>query len=137
LTSSQESLEVIKRAYRAWHEEGLDAFTQYWAEDVRWRSIEGAPDDRGPMNGRAAVRAYIQDWVNTFAEFRVDLVELIEVDDETVVATLRYRGRTKHSDVQLPGTPFAAVFAVRDGQIAGCREYETRAQAIEAAGLRR
>jgi ketosteroid isomerase-like protein len=132
---SRQNVEVIERAYEAWHQSGLDAFMEYWEEDVRWHSIEGAPDDRGPMHGRAAVRAFIEDWLVTFAEFRVDLVELTDVDEETVVATLRYGGRTKHSDVDLPGTPMAAVFIVRNGRIVDGGEYETRAQAMEAAGL--
>jgi ketosteroid isomerase-like protein len=132
---SEQSSQVIKRAYDAWHLDGLDAFIEYWAEDVRWRSIEGAPDDRGPMHGRAAVRAYIQDWQDTFDEFHVDLVELTVVDERTIIATLRYGGRAKHSGVELPGTPFAAAFVVRNGRIASCSEYETRAQALEAAGL--
>ena len=133
---SEENVEVIMRAYKAWHVAGLDAFTEYWAENARWRSIEGAPDDRGPIHGRAAVRAFLKDWLDTFAEFHVEVVELIDVDEERVVATLRYGGRTKHSDVELPGTPFAAVFILRRGQIVGGGEYETRAQALEAAGLR-
>ena len=129
-------MELIKRAYEAWHVAGLDAFTEYWGENARWRGIEGAPDDRGPIRGRAAVHAFIEDWLDTFAEFRVDLVELIDVDEEKVVATLRYRGRTKHSDVDLPGTPFAAVFVVRQGRIVDAGEYETLAEALKAAGSR-
>jgi len=132
---SGENVELIKRAYEAWHVAGLDAFTQYWGEDARWRSIEGAPDDRGPIRGRAAVRAFVEDWQDTFAEFRVDLVELIDVDEERVVAALRYGGRTKQSNVELPGTPMAAVFVIRHGQIVDGGEYETLAQALEAAGL--
>jgi ketosteroid isomerase-like protein len=132
---SEENVEVIESAYEAWHLEGLDAFIDYWGETARWRSIEGAPDDRGPIHGRAGVRAYIADWLDTFAEFRVEVVELIAVDEETVVATLRYGGRTKHSDVELPGTPFAAVFVIKHGQIVDGGEYETRRQALEAAGL--
>ncbi|HKH23464.1 MAG TPA: nuclear transport factor 2 family protein [Solirubrobacterales bacterium] len=132
---SQENIEVIRRAYRAWHQSGLDAFLRYWAEDARWRSIEGAPDDRGPIQGRAGVRAFIEDWQETFAEFRVDPVELTDAGKETVVATLQYAGRTKHSDVELPGTPFAAVFVVRNGQIVDGGEHETRAQALRAAGI--
>lgn len=132
---SEENLELIKRAYEAWHVAGLDAFTEYWAEDARWRSIEGAPDDRGPIHGRAAVHAFLEDWLDTFAEFHVDLVELIDVDEERVVATLRYGGRTKHSNVELPGTPFAAVFIVRHGQIVDGGEYETPGEALKAVGL--
>jgi ketosteroid isomerase-like protein len=114
---------------------GARSVTEYWGEHARWRSIVGAPDDRGPIHGRAAVRVYIEDWVDTFAEFRVEVVELIDVDEETVVAALRYGGRTKQGDVELPGTPFAAIFVVRDGQIVGGGEYETLGQALEAAGL--
>jgi ketosteroid isomerase-like protein len=132
---SKENVEVVKSAYETWHLEGLEAFTEYWGEHARWRSIVGAPDDRGPIHGRAAVRVYIEDWVDTFAEFRVEVVELIDVDEETVVAALRYGGRTKQGDVELPGTPFAAIFVVRDGQIVGGGEYETLGQALEAAGL--
>jgi ketosteroid isomerase-like protein len=128
------NIEVIKRAYEAWHRDGLDAFMEHWAEDARWRSIEGAPDDRGPIRGRAGVRAFIEDWMETFAEFRVDPVELTDAGEETVVATLRYGGRTKHSDVELPGTPFAAVFIIRGGQIVDGGEYETLEEALTAAG---
>jgi ketosteroid isomerase-like protein len=133
---AEENAELIRRAYDAWHGMGLDAFMEYWAQDARWRSIEGAPDDRGPIHGRSEVRAFIEDWMETFAEFRVDLMELTEVGREVVVATLRYGGRTTHSDVALPGTPMAAVFIVRDGQIVDGGEYETRAQALRAAALR-
>jgi ketosteroid isomerase-like protein len=131
---SQQSSQVIKHAYDAWHLDGLDAFIEYWAEDVRWRSIEGAPDDRGPIQGRAAVRAYIEDWMDTFDQFHVDVVDLIEVDRETVVAALQYGGRARHGGVEVPDTPLAAVFVVRDGRISAGGEYETQSQALEAAG---
>ena len=126
---AQENADLIRRAYDAWHRKGLDAFMEYWAEDARWRSIEGAPDDHGPIHGRPEVRAFIEDWMETLAEFRVDLVELTEVGGEVVIATLRYSGRSAHSAVELPGTPMAAVFVVRNGQIVDGGEYETRAQA--------
>jgi ketosteroid isomerase-like protein len=38
--------------------------------------------------------------------------------------------------VDVPGTSFAVVFVIRDGKIAGGREYATRDEALEAAGLR-
>jgi ketosteroid isomerase-like protein len=128
-----ESTDVIRRAYDAWHREGLDAFIEFWAEDVRWRSIEGAPDDRGPMHGRADVRSYLEDWIDTFDQFHVDVVELVETADGTVVASLRYGGHAKHSGVEVPDTPLAAVFVIRDGEISAGGEYETQAQAFDAA----
>ena len=128
-----ESTEVIRRAYDAWHSDGLDAFIEYWADDVRWRSIEGAPDDRGPMHGQADLRAYLEDWVETFDGFHVDVVKLVELNEGTVVASLRYGGHAKHSGIAVPDTPLAAVFVIRDGRIKAGGEYETEAQAFEAA----
>jgi ketosteroid isomerase-like protein len=126
---------VIESAYAAWNEQGLDAFLEYWAKDVRWRSIEGAPDDRGPMHRRDAFRAYLEDWIETFEGFRVEPLELTEVAEDQVVAMMRYGGRARQSGVHVPGSIYAAVFVVRDGLIVDGGEYETRAQAEQAAAL--
>ena len=94
----------------------------------------GDPVYRDPMHGKDAVRAYLEDWLDTFEDFRVEPVELINVGEEQVVGTLRYSGRARHSDVKVDSL-FAAVFVIRHGQIVGGGEYKTRTQALEAAGL--
>ena len=99
------------------------------------RAIEGAPDDRGPILGKAALRAYIQDWIDTFHEFRIEPVELIELDDDRVVAVMRFGGRAKLSGVETDST-LGVIFTIRHGMIARGREYATREEALEAAGLR-
>jgi ketosteroid isomerase-like protein len=38
----------------------------FWAADINWRAIEGAPDDVGEMQGPEALRRYFQDWIDTF-----------------------------------------------------------------------
>ena len=47
---------VVEAAWNAFAQDGLDALAAYWAEDVDHRAIEGAPDDRGPMHGKDALR---------------------------------------------------------------------------------
>ena len=131
---SQENVETIKRAYTAWNEAGVAAFLEYWAENTEWRSVPGDPVYRDPMYGRDAVRAYLEDWLDTFEDFRVDPVELVNVGEGQVVGTLRYSGRARHSDAKVDSV-VAAVFVIRHGQIVGGGEYETRTQALEAAGL--
>lgn len=54
---SEENVEVVKDALDAFGRGGLDAMADYWTEDVEHRAVEGAIDDRGPMHGKAAVRA--------------------------------------------------------------------------------
>jgi len=131
---SREDLTAVKDAYEALASGGLDRFLEHWTDDLDHRSIEGAPDDRGPIHGKEAMRAYVQDWIDTFDEFRIEPVELIEADGGVVVAVLRYGGRAKLSGVETDET-FGVVFSLQDGRIARGREYRTRDQALEAAAL--
>jgi ketosteroid isomerase-like protein len=131
---SEENVEVVKAALDAWPR-GLDALAEYWTDDIDHRAIEGALDDRGPMHGKEAVRDYLQDWLDMFDDFTVEPVELIDAGDDQVVGVLRVSGRAKLSRVETDLT-YAVVYTIRDGKIARGREYTTRNEALEAAGLR-
>jgi len=131
---SRDDIAAVEDAYRALATGGLDRFIEHWTDDLDHRSIEGAPDDRGPIQGRAAMRAYVQEWMDLFDDFRIEPVELIDAGDGEVVAVLRFGGGAKLSGVETDQT-MGAVFEIRDGQIARGREYSTRARALEAAGV--
>jgi len=125
---------AVLAAYEAFAQGGLDRFVEHWTGDLNHRSIVGAPDDRGPVRGKDALRAYVQDWIDVFENFRIEPIELIDAGGDRIVATLRYGGRARQSGVETDET-FAAVFSIRDGKIARGREYSTRQEALEAAGL--
>jgi ketosteroid isomerase-like protein len=132
---SQEDVAAVEDAYRALASEGLDRFLEHWSDDLDHRSIIGAPDDRGPIHGRAALRAYVQDWMDTFDGFWIRPVELIDAGGGVVVALVRYGGRAKLSGIE-PDETLGVLFTIRDRKIARGREYATRDEALEAAGLR-
>src|SRR5262245_3988182 len=132
---SEENVAALKSAFEVWASGGLDDFAGCWANDIEWRAQEGAIDDRGPLHGKAACLAYLQDWLDTFDNFRVEPIELIDAGADRVVAVRRYSGRAKQSGADLPGTDFAVVYVIRDRKIAAGREYATREEALEAAGL--
>ena len=131
---SQQNVEVVKAALDAWPQ-GLDALSEHWTDDIDHRAIEGAIDDHGPLHGKDAVRAYLQDWLDMFDPLTVEPLELIDAGGDEVVTVLRFGGRAKLSGVETYIT-FAIVYTVRDGKLARGREYATRAEALEAAGLR-
>lgn len=60
-------------------------------------------------------------------------VELIDTGGVMFTAE-RYGGRARLSGVETDSANWT-VFTIRDGKIARGREYETREQALEAAGL--
>jgi ketosteroid isomerase-like protein len=131
---SQENVEAVEAAFDAFERGGPEGFAEHWTEDVDHRAVEGALDDRGPMHGKDALRDYVQDWLDTFDDFKFEPLELIDAGSDEVVAVARISGVAKLSGVETDLT-FAAVYKIRDGKIAVGREYWTRDEALKAAGL--
>jgi len=132
---SQENVEVMKLAYEAFACGGLDRYMEQFADDVEYRAVEGAPDDVGPIHGKTALRAWLQDWMDTFDGFWFKAVEFIDAGEDQVVVVERFGGRAKLSGIEAEQTE-AVVSTIRDGKIARYREFITRAEALEAVGLR-
>jgi ketosteroid isomerase-like protein len=132
---SQDNIRTVAEAAAALNRGDVDAWAEYFVDDVDYRAVEGAIDDRGPIRGRTAIRAYIQDWFDTFDQLSGEPVELIDAGEDQVVGVWRMSGRAKLSGVETELT-FAALYALRDGKIVRVREYWTRDKALEAAGLR-
>ena len=133
---SQENVEVVRVAYNAFAREGLDRFMEHFTDDIEYHVLGGAEDlIHGPNCGKDAVRAWLQDWIDMFDGFWMELVELIDAGGVTVFTGERYGGRARLSGVETD-SPNWTIFAIRDGKIAYGREYEAREQALEAAGLR-
>ncbi|MET0512742.1 MAG: nuclear transport factor 2 family protein [Thermoleophilaceae bacterium] len=127
---SQENVRVVAAAYEALASSGLEAFADHWADDIEWQAM------RGRWHGRQAGCAYLQEWFDMFDEFNGDVVGLTDAPNEQVVTYLRYSGRAKRSGLKVPPEYFAIVIEVRAGKIARAQEYATRAEALEAVGLR-
>jgi ketosteroid isomerase-like protein len=127
---SQENIEVVRDAGVAYNRGDLDTLAaEYWADDIDYRAADGGLDAHGPMHGKDAVRAYVQNWLDTFDDLNVELLELINAGEDQVVAILRFSGRAKLSGVETDVT-LAVVYTLRDGKIARGREYWTKEQAL-------
>jgi ketosteroid isomerase-like protein len=130
---SQENVEIVEAALNASDTAG----SRRLRSTGRTTSTTGqsrVQSMRGPMKGKAAVAAYVQDWLDTFDELTSEPIELIDVGGDQVIAVLRISGRAKLSGVETDLT-YAVVYTIRDGKIARGREYAARDEALEAAGL--
>jgi ketosteroid isomerase-like protein len=130
---SEENVELVRRYFPAYEQGGLDAWAGFWHPDISWRAAEGALDDIGVFHGHDAMRLYYRQWEETFDEFSMEIEELSASGDE-VVAAVRGAGRMKGSDAEVV-VHYAIVLAFRDGKIIKGREYLTRGEALEAAGV--
>ena len=132
---SQDNVEIVKVAYEVFARAGLDRFMEHFTDNVEYRVLAGADDlIHGPIHGKDAVRAWLQDWIDMFDGFWMELVELIDAGGGTVFTAERYGGRARLSGVETD-SPNWTVFTIRNGKIARAREYEAREQALEAVGL--
>ena len=132
---SQENVKTVRDAFVAYNRGDLDAFLdEYWTDDIDYRAAEGALDDHGPIQGKDALRVFIQDWLDLFDDFRAEPVELIEAGEDSVIAVVRISGRAKLSGVETDLT-YAELWTLREGKVAWGRQYWTRDEAVEAAGL--
>jgi ketosteroid isomerase-like protein len=126
---SQENVEVVRRFYEAGDDmaaslELLDPGFQWWDRD----DDPGATVHRG-HDGFSKHMAELEADV----EMQVEVSEFIDAGNHVVAAVLVHgRGRAS-------GAPFEDhelhVLRLRDGKVTELREYRSRAEALEAAGL--
>ena len=131
---SEENVEIVRRSWQAFADEGLDALMEFCDREIDWRAIEGAPDDVGEMQGTEAVRRYYQDWLDTFEDITTNPTELLDVGDDRVVALLHVTGRARLSGIATE-LRYAVVYTLRGGKILHGREYADRQEALKAVGL--
>ena len=102
-----------------------------FAADV---SAHPLPDFPNRGSGRDAFLRHLGDYVSGWNDYEVSSRELIDAGDE-VVLILHERARMRDSDMMLD-RDLPTVWTVRDGRAVRHRVFKTRAEALEAVGLR-
>ena len=127
---STASSDVIRRYFRTFESGGVDAAAEFWDPEIEWRAMEGAADDVGVMRGPDALRRYYEDWVDTLADLRAEIEEVLFESGDRVAVVVRNSGRGRASGAAVHGRYYVAC-VVRDGRIVAGREYATRDEAVE------
>ncbi|MFN2612641.1 MAG: nuclear transport factor 2 family protein [Solirubrobacterales bacterium] len=129
---SEENVEIVGRAYRAYQSGGLDAAIEFFHPEIEWKDLDALPDAgsyRGLEELREAVRSFYAAW----DDLSFTPEEFIDAGEAVVVAH-RWRGSGKSS-----GTPIDTltwnVFTLRDGKIVRRQAFQDREQALTAVGL--
>ena len=128
---SQENVEIVRAAFEAWMRGDLDAMLANADPDIEWYVLPDAPDP-GPHRGRNVVLERMAVWRDMLA-LRGEVFEYIDAG-EYVIMPLRMRGRPPGSDADVV-LDEVYVSKFLDGKIVELREYRTKAEALEAAGL--
>lgn len=130
---SQENVEVVKRFVEAWNAGDLDAAVAWIGRDCVATFPPEVPEP-GPFVGRDAIRGWAEQFRGAWDTMAIQIAEIQEQADN-VICFLHISYRGKRSDIEVDSRD-AHVFSIRDGVIVRWRNFNDRAEALEAAGLR-
>ena len=131
---SEENVEVVRRVYAAFAAWDWEALADLCHPDLDYETLGVAP---GRLRGFRTITDFFDTWAGLYGEFQVEAEEIVEAGDQ-VVAVERHSARgVKGSEAEgMVGHSFACLFSFRDGKVSRVKEYATRDEALEAAGLR-
>jgi ketosteroid isomerase-like protein len=130
---SQENVEIVRSLW-ADLERG-DVRLDLCDEQIELRTIAAIPVG-DEYRGHDGVRQWANEVWEVFSEFHNELEEIVEGGDgETVVTVLRTKGRMRHTGLEA-NLKWAVVWTLRDGKALRAHGYMTKAEALDAAGLR-
>ena len=130
---SQENVEIVRSLHRAFESGDRDALQPRFHPDVEWDVTSSGLPGASVYRGHAGVRDFFRDWLGPWDDFGTETLELIGAGD-SVVIVFRQWGRGRESGVPVD-RHFFGVYDLAEGLIVRLRLFESRDQALAAAGL--
>jgi ketosteroid isomerase-like protein len=130
---SPENVEIVRRTYEAVRTGDLDTANSYIHPEIEFHTYAYSPE-AGVYRGRRAVRQYNEGLWKQFERLVIEVDDLVDAGDRVVVISTQHalpKGGGEEITVQV-----TEVWTIRDGLLAERRSYATKAEALEAVGLR-
>ena len=108
-------MRVLSRLEELFNRRDFDAYLELLDPDIEWHVAREDPDAT-VHRGREQVRAYLEDWIDAFADLRIDMEETSEADDR-ILAVIRFTGHGSGSGMPLDDR-VSFVFSLRDRRVA-------------------
>ena len=132
---SQENVEMVRRSTDAYNRRDLDGMLETWAQDAVLDWSNAHAFDAGIYRGHGEIRAYTEAFLATWDEVRLEIVDgPIEVEEGLLVTeNVAYLRGRDGIEVQARS---AWLHTFRNGEQTSLTLYQTKQEALEAAGLR-
>ena len=124
---------MARTAFEALNRGGFDEALVYVDPEIEFEPPDEALERAGSFKGHEALRNRWKLLLSPFEDVRLEPIEFMDVDDETVIVVFRVRVRGRASKVPVEAEP-AYVLGIRGGKIVRMRAYLQKDQALEAAG---
>jgi ketosteroid isomerase-like protein len=127
-----ENVEIVKRAFEAFEQGGVEGLLEFIHEDFEGTTPPGLASEPDTYVGHEGVRRYFDSFYEAMDDIRWESHTFHEVGDRVVVEfTLYARGKSTGLEF---GQPAVQVWTLRDGKGIGLELYPTLEEALAAAG---
>jgi ketosteroid isomerase-like protein len=128
---SQEWVDAIRTGFEAFVRGDVESLSSMATPDVVLVQPREVPDAK-TYEGPEAFAQAMEDWPRQWDDFRMELIEVIDLGDEVAINLTRHTGRGRESGIEMNFDVFN-VFWGRDGKLARMEMYFDREQALNAA----
>jgi ketosteroid isomerase-like protein len=130
---SQQNVDAVKAGYEAFNRRDFDTLFEFYDPEIVWEQDEGFVEP-GTRRGHEGVRGAFDSLFDGFENFQIEVREVIDVDDDRVVAVTRVTAIGKGSGVEVDNVG-GSIWTLRDEKAVRVQLYLERARAFEEAGL--
>ena len=131
---SQENVEIVRRAFELWNRRDVDGALEIAADDIAMDWSNSIGPAKGVHRGREEVRKFWMSFLDAFESMHWEPEEVIELDPSRVLIATHLRARGRGSGVEVDASG-AQLWTVKDGQLQSVKLFQSKAEALEAAGL--
>lgn len=132
---SQENVEVVRAGFRAFERGDVEAVLELCDEEIEIVQPAELPGVSPRQHGHTGVLEAFAIWPEQWDDFRVEVLDVVDLGEDRVLATTLQRGRGRDSGVPVE-TRFSFLFSVRAGKIAEWRMFMREEDALDAVGRR-
>jgi ketosteroid isomerase-like protein len=132
---SQENVEHFRRVIELLNREDVDGALERAADDFVVDMSNSIGPDKGVYRGKERVRELWRSLHDGVDAMRWEPEEFIEVDEERLIVAGRVRARGRGSGVEVEAVS-AWLLTISGGEDRSWKLYQSKAEALEAAGLR-
>jgi ketosteroid isomerase-like protein len=129
-----DNVEIVKRAYEAFNEEGSTGTLPFLHEDVVWDESALPARKPGVLRGHEGILELARQNAELWLEIRAEVEEIVDAGNDRVLAFLRAVGRGRFTGEEVV-LPLSHVWVLREGKGVSVTLYLDPLRAREAAGL--
>ncbi len=129
-----EDVEMVRRTIELWNRRDVEGALESASDDIAMDWSNSIGPAKGVHRGKEEVRKFWMSFLEAFEAMHWDEREIIELDSSQVLVVTHFRARGRGSGIEVDASG-AQLWTVRDRKVQNVKLFQSKADALDAAGL--